>query len=758
MRFSDGYWKVREGFSVLHPREVRDIRADPEAGTLTVYAPTARIRSRGDTLNRPLITVTLGSPAPGVISVRVSHHEGKAVSPLGFELAASPGYRPLIEIGEATACLRAGGLEARVHRGDGWRIEFWDQGRMLTSSVGNSVGLATADDGAVYVHEQLTLDVGESVYGLGERFGPVVKNGQSVDIWNEDGGTCSEQAYKNVPFYLTSKGYGVLVNDPGRVSFEVASEMVERVQFSVAGEALEYCVVAGPTPKDVLRRYTGLTGRPARVPAWSFGLWLSTSFSTSYDEATVCSFVDGMADRGLPLSVFHFDCFWMREFHWTDFEWDPEQFPEPTEMLARLKARGLQICVWINPYIAQRSRLFEEGRANGYFLRRADGSVWQCDSWQAGMAVVDFTNPAAAEWYAAHLRQLLAQGVDCFKTDFGERIPVEAIRYHDGSDPERMHNYYALIYNRTVFKVLEEVRGKAEAVVFARSATAGGQQFPVHWSGDNDSSYPSMAETLRGGLSLGLCGFGFWSHDIGGFEGTPDPTLFKRWLPFGLLSSHSRLHGSTSVRVPWAFDEEAVGITRRYAELKHKLMPYLARIAEEAHTDGLPVLRHLLLEFPDDLTARHVETQYMLGDSVLVAPVMRGDGQVDVYVPEGVWTSLLDGSKVTGPRWVRQVHPHDSLPVLVRPGTVLPLGRGGQRPDYDWAEGVTLMVFDLPDGESRELPIPSATGGPAAQFTVCRDGQSLVATGPKSVAWRLAAGDRTVEAANGTATLRVSDS
>jgi alpha-D-xyloside xylohydrolase len=738
---------------VLHPAEVRDVRADSNAGTLTVYAPTARIRSRGDTLNRPLITITLGSPAPGVISVRIAHHEGRTVSPARFELTRAADYSPQVEVDGQNARLVAGDLEARVRRGDGWALEFWSGGRMLTSSVGNSVGLATADDGAVYVHEQLTLDVGESVYGLGERFGPVVKNGQSVDIWNQDGGTCSEQAYKNVPFYLTSKGYGVLVDDPGRVSFEVASEMVERVQFSVAGEALEYLVVAGPTPKQVLARYTGLTGRPARVPPWSFGLWLSTSFTAAYDEATVTAFVDGMAERGLPLSVFHFDCFWMREFHWTDFEWDPEQFPQPAAMLTRLKARGLRICMWINPYIAQRSRLFEEGRAKGYLLRRLDGSVWQCDSWQAGMAVVDFTNPEAAEWYADHVRQLLAQGVDCFKTDFGERIPVEGVRFHDGSDPDRMHNYYSLIYNQTVFRTLVEERGEGEAVVFARSATAGCQQFPVHWSGDNDSSYSSMAETLRGGLSLGLSGFGFWSHDIGGFEGTPDPTLFKRWLPFGLLSSHSRLHGSTSVRVPWAFDQEAVDITRRYTALKHQLMPYLARIAEEAHSHGWPVLRHMLLEFADDLSARHADTQYMLGDSVLVAPVMRADGRVDVYVPEGVWTSLLDGSKVAGPGWVSQEHAADSLPVLVRPGTVLPLGRGGDRPDYAWAEDVTLSVFELPDGESRAVVIPAPDGGPAAEFEVSRTGPDLIARGPSSKSWRLAAGDRVVQAVDGKAEL-----
>ncbi|MBN9328108.1 MAG: alpha-xylosidase, partial [Cellulomonas sp.] len=455
----------------------------------------------------------------------------------------------------------------------------------------------------------------------------------------------------------------------------------------------------------------------------------------------------------LPLSVFHFDCFWMREFHWTDFVWDPATFPDPEGMLTRLKAKGLRICVWINPYIAQRSRLFEEGKAKGYLLRNTDGSVWQWDLWQAGMALVDFTNPAAADWYAGELRTLLGQGVDCFKTDFGERIPTEGVAWFDGSEPDRMHNYYTHLYNQTVFDVLRDVRGEGDAVLFARSATVGGQQYPVHWGGDNDSSLASMAETLRGGLSRGLSGFGYWSHDIGGFEGTPDPLVFKRWLAFGLLSSHSRLHGSGSVRVPWAFDDEAVDITRRFTHLKLSLMPYLGRVAEEAHTDGIPMLRHMLLEFGDDRSAFTAETQYMLGDSLLVAPVLSPDGVAEVYVPEGTWTSLLDGSTVTGPRWVNQVHGLDSLPVLVRPGTVLPIGAVTDRPDYDWTDGVTLRAFELADGDRREVVVPSSTDGAATTFVVRREGDRLLAEGPADFAWRLQVADLVVDSADGRAEL-----
>lgn len=753
MKFTNGYWMDRDGFTLIRPAEVRDVVADPEAGTLTVYGTAKRIRTRGDTLNLPLITVTYSAPAPGVVRVRIAHFDGGVERRPGFAIAGQPGFVPQVRVDDEVGELVSGDLTVRVRRGPGWLVEFRSCGRLLTSSTNRSVGAATGPDGDTYVHEQLTLAAGELVYGLGERFGPVVKNGQTVDIWNLDGGTSSEQAYKNVPFYLTSRGYGVLVDHPEKVSFEVASEMVERTQFSVPGQVLEYLVIDGPTPKDVLRRYTALTGRPARVPAWSFGLWLTTSFTTEYDEKTVSSFIDGMAERDLPLSVFHFDCFWMREFHWTDFVWDPATFPDPAGMLARLKAKGLRICVWINPYIAQRSRLFEEGKAKGYLLRNTDGSVWQWDLWQAGMALVDFTNPAAVDWYAGELRTLLGQGVDCFKTDFGERIPTEGVAWFDGSEPDRMHNYYTHLYNRTVFDVLRDVRGEGDAVLFARSATVGGQQYPVHWGGDNDSSLASMAETLRGGLSLGLSGFGYWSHDIGGFEGTPDPLVFKRWLAFGLLSSHSRLHGSGSVRVPWAFDDEAVEITRRFTHLKLSLMPYLGRVAEEAHTDGIPMLRHMLLEFGDDRSAFTAETQYMLGDSLLVAPVLSPDGVAEVYVPEGTWTSLLDGSTVTGPRWVNQVHGLDSLPVLVRPGTVLPVGAVTDRPDYDWADGVTLRAFELADGDRREVVVPSSTGGAPTTFVVHRDGDRLLAEGPVDVAWRLQAGDQVVDAVGGSAEL-----
>ena len=516
------------------------------------------------------------------------------------------------------------------------------------------------------------------------------------------------------------------------MSFEIGSEVVSRTQFSVEGQKLQYFVIHGPTPKEILRRYTELTGRPARVPAWSYGLWLSTSFTTDYDEKTVMSFIDGMAERKLPLSVFHFDCHWMRAFHWSDFIWDPATFPDPEGMLRRLHERGLKVCVWINPYIAQRSHLFREGAELGYLVKRADGSVWQWDMWQAGMGLVDFTNPDAVTWYQDKLRTLLDQGVDSFKTDFGERIPTDVL-WHDGSDPQRMHNYYAQLYNRAVFDLLTKELGEGQAVLFARSATAGGQQFPVHWGGDCESTFSAMSESLRGGLSLASSGFAFWSHDIGGFEGTPDPELFKRWIAFGLLSSHSRLHGSGSYRVPWLVDDESSDVLRHFTELKMRLMPYLLSAAEDAHQTGTPLMRPMFLEFPDDPACAHLDRQYMLGSELLVAPVMGSGGSVDFYLPEGTWTHLESGGQLSGPCWHNKEFTVMEAPVYVRQGAVLPLGTVSDRPEYDWANELEIKAFAAPDGHCRTVTVPNADGGFARFEVTVEAGRPVAVAGAGNI-------------------------
>jgi alpha-D-xyloside xylohydrolase len=718
MKFFDGNWLIKKGVTPHFAIEAYDAVVGPAEGVgegeVALYCPDRPISDRGHTVDGGLLTIRLSSPLEGVVRVRVSHFEGAYDH--GPAFAVNDGGAPAAAVaseGDAIT-LSSGDLAVRVHRKSPYLLEFLGIGtsgaeRRLTWTGEKRTAWFEVEGEGSFVAEQLSLGVGELVYGLGERFTPFVKNGQSIDIWNEDGGTSSEQSYKNIPFYMTSAGYGVFVNHPGRVSFEVGSERVARVQFSVPGEELEYYIIYGPDPKGILAKYARLTGLPALPPAWSFGLWLTTSFTTSYDEKTVLGFIQEMADRDLPLRVFHFDCFWMREYHLCDLEWDTEVFPDPKGMLARIKKMGVKVCAWINPYIAQRSAMFAEGKAKGYLLKRENGDVWQWDRWQAGMALIDFTNPGAREWYAGKLRALVAMGVDSFKTDFGERIPTD-VAYFDGSDPVRMHNYYTLMYNELVFKVLEAELGKGEAIVFARSATVGGQKYPVHWGGDNSAQFESMAESLRGGLSLCLSGFGFWSHDIGGFEDKASPAVYKRWVAFGLMSSHSRLHGSKAYKVPWLFDEESVDVLRFFTKLKCRLMPYIFAAAAEASVKGIPVMRAMMLEFPRDEACAYLDRQYMLGPDLLVAPVFDAEGDVSFYLPGGLWTKLLTNEVVEGGRWLRERHDYMSMPLLARPNSIIPIGAVEGKPDYDYADKVCFHIFEPVEGLEAAAAVTDIAG------------------------------------------------
>jgi alpha-D-xyloside xylohydrolase len=735
MKFTDGLWLHQPGVTAHYAAQAYEAVRDGD--DLVVYATTQLIKHRGQTLGGPLHTVRLSAVQPGIIKVRIEHFSGTLDRMPKIPLQPLTAISPEIMIGESEASISSGNMTARVKlKTDEWDLRFESNGRLLTRSGWRNMGCAKHQDGKKFMFEQLALGVGECVYGFGERFTALVKNGQVVENTNKDGGTSSDQAYKSVPFYLTNRGYGVLVNETGPVSFEVASEKINRTQFSIAGDHLEYFVIDGPTPREVIEKLTTLTGRPALPPAWSFGLWLSTSFVTNYDEATVTSFIDEMKTRDLPMHVFHFDCFWMREFNWCDLEWDPRTFPDPVGMLKRLHERGLRVCVWINPYMAQRSPLFKEGLAGGFLLKKPDGSVFQDDQWQPGMGIVDFTNPAACEWYAGHLRRLLDMGVDCFKTDFGERIPTNVV-WHDGADPVGMHNLYSVLYNECVFNVLEEARGKGEAVLFARSSYASGQRFPLHWGGDCWSSFESMAESLRGGLSLSLCGYGFWSHDIGGFEGNGSPEVYKRWIAFGLLSSHSRLHGNASYRIPWAYDEEACDVLRKFTKLKARLMPYLFAKAIEAHRTGCPTLRAMMLEFPNDPASDTLDRQYMLGDALLVAPVMTEDGSVSYYLPKGTWTHLLTGETAEGGIWYTTTCDFFNLPLFVRPGTILPLGACEDRPDYDYADEVLFQVYQLEEGTAATCEIPALDGTISRSLAATRtaDGLKLELSGAHTGAW-----------------------
>ncbi|KAI0646837.1 alpha-glucosidase [Trametes meyenii] len=745
MRFNDGFWLLKSGVKPSFGLQV--VQGLDGGDGYILQVATKPIRHRGDTLAGPVLSVRVHSPTEGVIGVKIEHFKHIDPTPNISLFPDDPAVQGVtLSKAETNWSVATGGLTAEIAQNP-YTITFKSPTHTLTAagykhqaiydvpykwtlrSASNSSCLATdvssnphpepPPETVRYIHSELNLSPGELIYGLGEQFGPFVKNGQSVSIWNQDGGTSSEQAYKCVPFYITNRNYGVFVNHPGEVEFEVGSEKVSRVGASVAGESLEYFVIYGPTPLEA-KRYTRLTGRPALLPSWTFGLWLSTSFLTSYDEKTVSGFLEGMQTRNCPVRVFHLDCFWMKQYEWCSFTFDPDNFPDPKAYLSEIKKKyGVKICVWINPYISQLSPIFQEAVQKGYLIKRKDGTPWQWDLWQPGLGVVDITNPEARAWYEAKLDALVDLGVDTFKTDFGERIPHANVVFHDGSDPMRMHNTFSVIYNEMVFRLLERRLGKGEAVVFARSATAGGQRFPVHWGGDCESTFEAMAETLRGGLSLTTSGFAFASHDIGGFEastsqyghkGHPPPEIYHRWVAYGLFSSHSRLHGSMSYRVPWQYGEAAATYMAKFLNAKHRLMPYLYSLSLEGHTKGHPMQRAMFIEFLEDRTTHYLDRQYMLGPSLLVAPVFVPDGEEsEYYLPAGRWTSFFNPSRtLTGPTWVKEVVPIDELPVWVRQGSILCLGPDNVgRPDYDYAKALEVRVFELGEGQVVRAEVPT---------------------------------------------------
>ena len=760
MKISDGFWMDKKGYEVHYVAQAYQVETTDHE--IHVLATPYVVQNRGMTLAGPNLEITYSSQMENVIKVHIDHYRGGLDNKPKFELTEDEGYLPEIRKENDKVVMISGQTRLEIALGNHWETAFYYGDNYLTGGADRATSIIkesgyirdarlqsqreddffhpAKDPRTTYLREQLKTGIGECIYGFGEKFTPFVKNGQTVEMWNNDGGTCTEQSYKNIPFYLSSKSYGVFVNSSDKVSFEVNSDTVSKVSFTVPGETLEYFVFGGENLEAVLERYTALTGRPALPPAYTFGLWLSTSFTTNYDEETIHHFIDGMAERKIPLQVFHFDCFWMKEYEWCNFEWNKKMFPDPKAMLKRLHEKGLEVCVWINPYVAQRSRLFQEGKENGYFIKKKDGSVFQCDLWQPGMAIVDFTNPAARKWFQGLLKTLFDMGVNNIKTDFGERIPTECC-YYDGSDPIAMHNYYSFLYNKCVFEALETYYGKDKACLFARSATVGGQRFPVHWGGDCYAEYSAMAETLRGGLSLCTSGFGFFSHDMGGFEATASADVYKRWCAFGMLSTHSRLHGSSSYRVPWAYDKdgdtEACDVLRHYAVLKGKLMPYLWSQAIKTHQQGVPMMRPMIVSFTDDTACKYLDTQYMLGDNLCVVPVMNEDGIAEFYVPDcGTWTDIQSGETYEGGRYYTRKCDYFQMPVLARPGSMIVYGKfdGDSQKSvlYDYVDGAEIVIYGLEDGQQTETVIYDTNALEVMKIQAVRENNTIKITLPKT--------------------------
>ena len=616
-------------------------------------------------------------------------------------------------------------LSLRIER-EPWRVAFRDgtgtdicrENPGDIDGLGRSfvlpLGFVRNEVGNVCVTESFHLRPDEHLFGLGEKFTPLEKTAQRIVGWTQDAfGSTSERSHKNVPFLWSTRGYGIMVDSGARITWELGTVSCQTYTVIAESPSWDAYILYGPSPADILQQFADLTGHAPVPPKWTFGLWVSSG-GTYRDRGAIERLVDGLEQHDIPADVVHVDPWWMRWRHYCDFQWDEAAFPRPEEFIKRLHGRMLKLCLWEHPYVSVESDLFSHGAEKGYFLLRPDGTPYVIDyglslaprpdgvvrtatreySWNARVAIIDLTNPDAVAWFKDLHRPSLRMGVDVFKTDFGEDIPQDAL-FHNGQTGASMHNLYPLLYNEAVFEVTREESGSG--IVWSRSGTAGNQRYPVCWSGDPAADFESLACTIRGGLSAGMSGIPFWSNDIGGYRGTPAEDLYVRWAQFGLLCSHSRMHGD-GPREPWAFGERALGIVRQFVRLRYQLFPYLYSTAYESAATGLPVIRALPLAFPDDLNAYGRDLEFLLGPWLLVAPVVTEDGRRNVYIPPGIWFDFWNGTRLRGPENLQVESPLATIPLYVRGGAVVPMMSPALRIPSGPVDPLILDVY--PYGES----------------------------------------------------------
>ncbi|MBG0813453.1 TIM-barrel domain-containing protein [Planomonospora sp. ID82291] len=734
---------IAHEYFVADPPEL-PVRAHGEGGlsALTaaelVAADESGVVLKATTSTEETLVACVGVAGEGVIRVRLGEDADARTRSARAIAMVTPGAfaGARVETGDGTVVIDAGPLRAEITLSP-WHLRFTDaagatlleqdaghvdiSGRLRTLPFGRSV----ADGEVAGYHESFAAPADEAFTGFGESFTPLDKRGQRPVMWNFDAfGAESQRAYKNVPFYLSSRGYGVLVDSGAPVEFDVCQSTHSCVQIVVPDDLIDYYVIAGPTPPQILDRFDRLTCRPALPPKWAFGTWISSGFFVDTQER-VMNRARTIRERGIPCDVLHLDTYWQTDGHWSDLRWDEGNFPDPAGMLAELKEMGFKVCLWMNPYISHLSPAFPAAAEAGYFLKKKDGEVYVADSWHGSYpacGIVDFTNPAAVEWFRGLLRPLLEQGVQVFKTDFAEGVPHDAVAAN-GMTGTDLHNVYTLLFNDVVSEVTREVAG--HGMVWARSSFLGGQRHAAQWSGDTYTSYPAMGSTLRGGLAHGLSGIPFWSHDAGGFTGRPTDDLYVRWTQFGALSPLLRLHGTTS-REPWEFPEveaEAVAALK----LRYRLMPYLYTAAVEAARTGAPMMRALCVDHPDDPVAWQADLEYLLGRDLLVAPMTSPDGVRRVYLPAGEWIDHWTGEALAGGRYVTVSAPLERIPLFVRRGAVIPvLAEPGEAVGDGPFGEITLVGYGTDAGTAVISDVDGDTTATVAADGVRVDGPARV--------------------------------
>ena len=526
-----------------------------------------------------------------------------------------------------------------------------------------------------------SLAPGERIYGCGESFTSLNKVGQKVHLFVTDPqGPETDGQYKPVPFYFSNRGYGIFMHISAPVTCDFGASYIGAQRLFMADEQMDFFVFFG-SPKDILYEYTEITGKSPMLPLWTFGTWMSRI--TYFSQAEGLDIAHQLRAHKIPSDVIHFDTGWFGTDWQCDYEFAHDRFPDPVGMLKQLKKDGFHTCLWQLPYFTPKNRFFSEIIQQGLHVRNADGGMPVED------AILDFSNPQTVAWYQQKIAGLLRQGVSTIKCDFGEAAPYNGF-YHSGRGGLYEHNLYPLRYNKALWEVVEREHPD-EGVIWARSAWAGSQRYALHWGGDAATNNIGMLGDLRGGLSFGLSGFSFWSHDMGGFVTASPEDIYRRWLPFGFLSSHTRAHGAPPTE-PWLISESFTKAFRDCAEMKYKLMPYVYAQAKDCSERGLPMVRALLVEFPDDPGAWLVEDEYMFGSQMLVAPLLESGNSRTVYLPRGQWIDYQTGKVYVSGYQTIQV---GSIPViiLVRDGSVIPHAPLAQRTDQIRWDKLELRTY-----------------------------------------------------------------